>query len=195
MPRWPTNLRAVLRLVIMARGMARAARRFSVDTRGTAAVEFALVATPFFLTLFSLLEVSMIYVGSIALDNGMQQAARLVRTGQTADAVLFRDTLCAESFTLLNCGANLYVDVDAYPSFAGLDLTPPVDEDGNPLPGDFNVGSAGDVVMVRAYYVWPVYTPGLKYILGNIGSTGSRLLMSTTAFRNEPYGALAAPAP
>lgn len=167
------------------------AGRFSRNTGGTAAVEFALVATPFFLTLFAMLEVSMIYLGSIALDNGTQTAARMIRTGQTSDLASFRATVCAESFGLLSCDSKLFVDVQSYPSFAGVDLSPPVDEDGNPTPGLFQSGNAGDVVVARTYYVWPIFTPGLHYLLSNIGSSGNRLLLSTTAFRNEPFGAVA----
>lgn len=190
LPQWPKKLVSSLYQGRFTGRVARAARRFAANTRGVAAVEFALVATPFFLTLFAMIEVSMIYLGSIALDNGTQQAARMVRTGQIqggGGAQVFRDTVCGESFALLSCGADLYVDVRAYPSFATIDTAPPVDADGNPIPGQFNTGTAGDVVMVRTYYVWPVFTPGLSLFLGNVGSSGARLLISTTAFRNEPF--------
>lgn len=157
---------------------------------GATAVEFALVAAPFFLTLFAVLEVAMVYFGSNALEAGTAQAARLVRTGQIqVDGNIqdFRDTLCAETAALLDCDDKLFVDVRSYPSFANVDLSAPVDEDGNPQQGQFNAGQAGDVVLVRTYYVWEIYTPLLGELLGNIGSTGSRLLMSTAAFRNEPF--------
>ena len=158
---------------------------------GATVVEFALVAAPFFLTLFGVLEVAMIYFGSNALESGTAQAARLVRTGQIqlngGDMQTFRDSLCAETTALLDCDDKLYVDVRSYPSFANVDLSPPVDNEGNPQAGQFNAGQAGDVVLVRTYYVWEVHTPLLGELLGNVGSTGSRLLMSTAAFRNEPF--------
>ena len=47
-------------------------------------------------------------------------------------------------------------------------------------------GGPGDIVVVRLMYEWPVYVSLLGLNLAD--SAGSkRLLMSTTAFRNEPY--------
>ena len=50
----------------------------------------------------------------------------------------------------------------------------------------FNVGNACDVVLVRAFYKWPVFTPGLNYFLANVAG-GYHLLSSAAAFRNEPF--------
>ena len=50
----------------------------------------------------------------------------------------------------------------------------------------FNVGSACDVVLVRAFYKWPVFTPGLDYFLANMAGS-YHLLATAAAFRNEPY--------
>ena len=98
----------------------------------------------------------------------------------------FRAKLCEEATGLISCGSKLNIDVRTYPSFADADMDPPVDSEGNPLPGSFIPGGPLDVVVVRAYYVWDVHTPFLGVLLGNIGSTNSRLLLSTAAFRNEP---------
>lgn len=160
------------------------------DTKGAAAVEFALVAAPFLFTLFAILEVALVFFGSSALESGVQQAARTIRTRELqlsgGGAAEFRQRLCDEASALISCGVKLNVDVRTYPAFADADMSPPVDEDGNPLPPIFIPGGPGDVVVVRAYYVWDVHTPFLGTILGNIGSTNSRLLLSTAAFRNEP---------
>lgn len=164
--------------------------RFLRDTRGAAAVEFALVAAPFLFTMFGLLEVALIFFGSSALESGVQQAARTIRTGELQNSGggvgQFRSRLCAQAVGLIECGAKLNVDVRTYPTFAEADLTPPVTEDGAPIPGEFNPGGREDIVVVRVYYVWNVYTPFLGAVLGNIGSSNSRLLLSTAAFRNEP---------
>lgn len=164
--------------------------RFLRATNGAAAVEFAMVAAPFLFTMFAVLEVAMIFFGSSALEGGVQEAARLIRTRQLQTAgqgvAEFRTRLCQDAIGLISCGAKLNVDVRTYPQFADADLTPPVDAQGNPLAGQFNPGGPGDVVVVRVYYVWDVYTPFLGAILGNVGSTNSRLLLSTAAFRNEP---------
>ena len=53
-------------------------------------------------------------------------------------------------------------------------------------------GNAGDIVVVRLFYQWPLFVTGLGYNIANL--TGSkRLLSATAAFRNEPF--LANPSP
>lgn len=163
---------------------------FCRDARGATAVEFALVGTPFLLTLFAILEVALIFFGSSALESGVQEAARTIRTRelQLSGGGLeeFRQNVCDQANGLIACDTRLNVDVRTYPTFAEADLSPPVDEAGNPVAGQFAPGGPEDVVVVRVYYVWEVYTPALGMLLGNIGSTNSRLLLSTAAFRNEP---------
>ena len=44
----------------------------------------------------------------------------------------------------------------------------------------------GDIVVVRLIYLWPVYVPILGLNLSDMAG-GKRLMMSTVAFRNEPY--------
>ena len=48
------------------------------------------------------------------------------------------------------------------------------------------VGNACDVVLVRAFYRWPVFTPILGFFLQNIAG-GYHLISTAAAFRNEPY--------
>jgi Flp pilus assembly protein TadG len=143
-----------------------------------------------------------------ALQNAVNDAARLVRTGQatcfTKDSGnkcnpmtedQFRTQVCSEAGVLLkNCGrdgdgpTDLQFDVRAYASFTGVTNSSPLDA-GNNLPdmkGAFNVGNACDVVLVRAFYRWPVFTPGLSYLLANM-SGSYHLLATAAAFRNEPY--------
>ncbi len=164
--------------------------RFLRDTKGATALEFAIVATPFLFTLFAILEVALIFFGSSALESGVQAAARTIRTRELqlsgGGLAEFRTQLCAQAAGLIACDTRLNIDVRTYPSFAGADMTPPVDALGNPIPGPFDPGGPEQVVVVKAYYVWKIYTPGLGLLLGNIGSSNSRLLLSTAAFRNEP---------
>ncbi len=160
------------------------------NIRGATAVEFAIVGLPFFLTLFTVLEVAMIFYGSSAIETGVQEAARTIRTRELqlsgGGLAEFRARLCDEAAILISCDSRLNVDVRRYPAFADADLTPPVDAEGNPIPGEFDPGGPEEVVVVRVYYVWEIHTPLVGYLLGNIGSSNSRLIMSTAAFRNEP---------
>ncbi len=66
-------------------------------------------------------------------------------------------------------------------------MSKPIDANGNlTFTPTFEPGKAGDIVVVRLMYEWPVYASLLGFNLADLGS-GKRLLMATAAFRNEPY--------
>jgi Flp pilus assembly protein TadG len=161
--------------------------------RGTAAVEFALVAIPFFMLLFAILEASIIYFASITLENGMYEVARLIRTGQIAPgedaAKQFKEALCGEVNALLSCEDNLYIDVRAFSQFGGSQIPSPIVDGEFTDNTQFNPGQAGDVVLVRAYYLWDLKTPLFGPLMANVEG-GKRLLGASAAFRNEPYGSI-----
>jgi hypothetical protein len=49
----------------------------------------------------------------------------------------------------------------------------------------FNPGNAGDIVVVRVMYLWPVFFGPIAFNLAN-QPNGSRLIMASAAFQNEP---------
>ena len=65
-------------------------RRFRRNGRGSAAVEFALVAPVFFALLFAIIETAIMFFASQALETMTQESARLVLTGQAQTASLTR---------------------------------------------------------------------------------------------------------
>ena len=78
------------------------------------------------------------------------------------------------------------VDVRRFDGFNAVAFPPALDGNGN-LTGNtqFQMGAAGDVIVVRAYYSWPMLTPvGTSF---SDMSAGSRLLSASAAFRNEPF--------
>jgi hypothetical protein len=107
---------------------------------------------------------------------------------QSFDQAKFKQEVCARIKALFDCNGGLYVDVKNYPSFASVNISKPLDANGNLQTGNFGYqpGGPGDIVVVRLMYQWPVYVSLLGLNLAD--SAGSkRLLMSTAAFRNEPY--------
>src|SRR5262245_66368766 len=96
-------------------------RRFARARRGSAAVEFSIVALPFFVLMFGLAEVAMIGFAQTSLDYAVSEAARQIRTGQAQMGGISRaqieDQLCTEvnSFIVLSCD-NLYLDVKKFTS-------------------------------------------------------------------------------
>jgi Flp pilus assembly protein TadG len=170
-------------------------RRFGRAKRGSAAVEFAIIAMPFFLLTIGLAEISMIGFAQTSLDMGVSEVARQIRTGQAQMSGLghtaVRDLICAEvnNFVVLECEGNLFVDVDQFNSFVEAD-----NAQANPIQnGQFQAtgfgyspGAPSAIVVVRAYYRWQVLTPLFEPVFQNV-SGGERILISTMMFRNEPY--------
>ena len=177
-------------------------RRLKADgIKGSAAIEFAMVAPVFFVLLMGTIEAGVIFFAQSALQNALNDTARLVRTGQTScyttsggncvamTQAQFRTQLCSEvSLLLRDCnGASLQFDVQAYPSgFSGASNSSPLVAGDLPTLTAFNIGNACDVILARAFYKWPVFTPGLSYFLAHVGSS-YHLLATAAAFRNEPY--------
>lgn len=165
--------------------------RFKRANSGATVVEFALVAMPFFLLLYAILDIALIFFASTTLENGLVAAARQIRTGQAQAANMtaaqFRTLVCDEISMLLGCDARLGLDVRKYSGFGSVQFPAALDDGGN-LTGNqtFDPGAPGDVVVVRAFYTWPMLTPTVGAQFVNMAG-GHRLLEATIAFRNEPY--------
>lgn len=171
-----------------AAGSSRRRRR----REGAAAVEFAIVGIPFFFVIFAVLELGVIFLVDSTLESAVQQASRLVRTGQAqvggVSPAQFRNAMC-ESMSVFegDCQARAVVDVRPIPQFRNPNPPDPiVDGAIDPARTDFNPGEAGDLVLVRVWYQQPVVTPLLSRALTRLGS-GDAVIQVTTAFRNEPF--------
>jgi Flp pilus assembly protein TadG len=161
---------------------------------GSVAVEFAMIAPIFFLLLMAIVETGMVFFAASTLENGMETAARMIRTGQVQAAgtsqSAFRQIVCDNIDTFMSCDASkLHIDVRAFSNFASSSYPAPLDANGN-INGNldnFTPGSSCQVVLVRAFYTWKLFTPGFAQYFANMGNH-KRLLSASVAFRNEPYG-------
>lgn len=165
--------------------------RFRHAKKGSAAVEFAMLALPFFLLLYAVIDTSLVFFATSTLENGASTAARQVRTGQAQLANMsqqeFRTLICNEVSMLLKCDAHLAFDVRKFNSFSNVNLPAALDANGN-LTGNFqfDMGGPGDIIVVRAFYAWPVLTPNFGNTLSNM-SGNARLIQAAIAFKNEPF--------
>jgi Flp pilus assembly protein TadG len=169
-------------------------KRFRRDRRGSAAVEFAMIAAPFFMMMFAIVETTIVFFANQVLETATQDTARLIMTGQAQlakmDAATFKTNFCTKltagnQSTLFNC-SNVEVDVKSYPQFANIPaLTDPITNGNYVSSTGYNPGHAGDIVVVRTFYQWPLVVTGLGYNPGNLNGN-KRLLVSTAAFKNEP---------
>ena len=176
-------------------------RRMHADAnKGSAAIEFAMVAPVFFILLLGIFEAAIMFFSQAALQNATTDMGRLIRTGQTVCYTgsgstcaamtkdQFRTLLCAKVSPLVACDANLQIDVQAYSSYGSTNFNSPLNADKtlNTTLNNYITGSACDVVLARTFYTWPVATPVLSWFLVNMAGN-KHLLTATTAFRNEPY--------
>jgi Flp pilus assembly protein TadG len=168
--------------------------RFAKDAKGSVAVEFALTAIPFFALLFAIMEAGIIFFAAATLDQSVNDQARLIRTGQSQSsgttASQFKTAICASTVFLTNCTSNLSLDIRVYDKFANVSDPDLVKSDGSVDTSKlkFNLGNAGDIVMIRVLFNWSIMSPLPTGLANNSGASGSvRLLQSTAVFRNEPY--------
>ena len=172
------------------RSLGRSLSRLARDRAGATAVEFALVAAPFFALLVACLQTALIFYASQVLETGVSDAARLIKTGQAQSGGLgadsFKQAVCDEIFGLFDCMAGLKVDVRTVSDFTSAQMDKPV-VDGE-LKDDFTFdpGVGGDIVLVRAFYEWPIVIPMLGVSIADL-SNGNYLLSAATTFRNEPF--------
>jgi hypothetical protein len=169
----------------------RGLRRFGGDVSGVSAVEFALVAGPLLFLLLGVLQVALVYFANFSLENAVERAARLVRTGQAQSysAADFKSKVCRELTAPLTC-SGLRIDVRSYPSFgaAASGLTQPLDSKGNLKKGfSYDPGARGDVMVVRAFYPLDIGALLPREISLSNMAGNNRVLIATAAFRNEPF--------
>lgn len=167
--------------------------RFARDRRGAAAVEFAMIAAPFFFLIFGLLEVCLIFIMTTVMENAVSEASRPLRTGEAQGAGMtenqFRQAVCAEFFEILDCDARLSIDVRTVDNFASTPTGDVLDNEGN-LDNDdfmFEPGGPNEIVAVRIFYEWDLITPVLSQPLVSMAGN-KHLLQSNAVFRNEPFG-------
>jgi Flp pilus assembly protein TadG len=169
--------------------------RFKDAEEGVAAIEFGMLALPFLMLIFAILETAVGFFAAQVFESGVDVVGRRIRTGQISSsgtgavtATQVRDEICSKTIGLFTC-ADIKLDVKSYPTFPGAPLGTPTDGGGNLDPSGFgfDTGASGAIVVVRAYYEWPIF---LDYLWQNIStgvSNGNRLLIATTAFQNEPF--------
>jgi Flp pilus assembly protein TadG len=171
---------------------------FIEDSKGATAVEFALIGLPFLAIVAALLQAFLLFFAQSILENAVRASARQILTGQvqTQDASLnqtqamaaFHQTVCNNAAVLFTC-TGLMVDVQVANGWSSANAGMPTltyDSNGNVNNSwQFNPGNAGDIVVVRVMYLWPVFFGPIAFNLGN-QANGSREIVASAAFQNEP---------
>lgn len=158
---------------------------------GSAAVEFAMVAMPFFIMLFAIMELCLVFLVDSVLENAAIETGRLIRTGQAeglgiTTAAKFKTSVCSRmSVFATDCEARAKVDVRVIPQFAAAPPDPLEDGTFDPDEETYSNGQPGNLIVVRVWYQQPLITTFLAQGLSRLDD-GKAMLTATTAFRNEP---------
>lgn len=164
--------------------------RFARRADGAAAVEFAIVAVPFFFLIFAILETALVFFAGQILETATADAARLVRTGQAqasgiASADGFRTELCKQIVALIDCSKTI-IEVRTQQSFSSIGGSPPVQNGELKATNTYNQSVGGDIVVVRVFYQFPLWLPTFGVSMADL-KDGTRLLVGAATFRNEPF--------
>jgi Flp pilus assembly protein TadG len=162
---------------------------------GATAVEFGLIAVPFFLILLATVQTAIVFMAQQQLETVTEEASRLVLTNQAASLTQsqFASQVCQVpgATIMFSCG-KFMINVQNYgggTSFSSATTTAPTltfDKNGNVTNNwVFNPGGVGDIVVVQLMYQWPILLKPFGFNLSNLPN-GNRLLIATAVFRNEP---------
>ncbi len=178
-------------------------KRLRRDEGGVTALEFAMLAGPFFAFIFAIMEVAFWFIGTQVLDNAVMQVGRKARTGEalTMSQADFVNEICQLSQPLFpNCSNQIIVNVKPYNSFASSGFTDNSDANGNLDPNATSSVTPcppNSVCVVEAELEWDLlFNIPSKFatIMGMedgldlaSGSNGKTRIKSTMVFRTEPY--------
>lgn len=160
------------------------------ETDGAIAVEFAILALPFFLLTFAVLETASVFIGELTLENAVARVGRTVRTGEVAGDQLSSDEVrkrvCEAVPIKINC-EKLQVDLKSYTRFSEIPTTIPI-KGGVLDVGSFTYerGTPGQIMALRAFYEWPIHTDLMRTYLSNIPD-GNHMLVAVDVFKTEPF--------
>jgi Flp pilus assembly protein TadG len=180
---------------------------FARSRDGAAAMEFALLAVPYFLVIFAIIETFIAFAGEQLVSNAVDTMSRKIRTGQITAAntnrTAFRTAFCKEISILITCSATeaatpskLFLDVQSYATFSAIPTTIPrvstaANADISTTGFQYAPGAAGTINMVRAYYRWTIMTDLIRPYITNVkptdGSSAYFLIVQTAAFQNEQF--------
>jgi Flp pilus assembly protein TadG len=169
----------------------KAIRRIVKNNKGAAAIEFAIVSAPLIALILASLQTAIIFFYDSALQTATERAARQLMTGnaqsQNMTQSQFKSLVCGYA-SAFNCNG-LMVDVQSASSFSAINttsLTPTYNNGTVTNNWAYNPGNAGDIVIIRVMYDWPVFGGPLSLNLAN-QANGTYLLVGTSVFKNEPY--------
>ena len=178
---------------------------FFSDRRGSTAMEFAMLAIPFALLVFAILESCISFAGQEVMANATDDVARQLRTGQlqktNVTEASIKQLICNQLQIMVsnNCtdtgpNAPLLVDLREYSSFADaatagfkiVDGDIVLTQGTNSMSFTVSPGLSESINMLRVFYKWPVMTDFLAKSMANL-KNGNTLHFASVTWQNEPF--------
>jgi Flp pilus assembly protein TadG len=169
-------------------------KRFGRDTRGAVAIEFIVLAIPFSLLIFAILESCISFAAQQVLANATDDVARQLRTGQVKASQItdqsLKTMICDRLQIMVADGCpGLEVDLRRYNTFAEaaaqrIQLTS--DRDIDTTGFAVSPGPSMSKNMLRVFYRWPVMTDFMRKSMSNL-KDGKTLHFATATWQNEPF--------
>jgi len=163
------------------------------DERGFTAGEFAMVAMPFLMLLFGIMVVGLFFFTTFSLENAVENAGRLIRTGQVQQSGMtagqFKEQVCTRLPQYVDCTSKLRVQVQNFTGFGSIVPPTCIDTGGNLIDSTktaYSPGASDAIVLVTVCYEWELAGKMPFLSIRNM-SNGSALLQASTTFRTEPY--------
>lgn len=186
-------------------------KRIRKSESGSTALEFGVLAIPFFMIIVATVETLVAFAGEQILVNAVDKMSRQLRTGEitfnmgrTTDLTEaeFRELFCNEIKIVLSCSNSissdqkLFIDLKNVVNYSDIDVGIPKVSSADYAELDtsgfeYSPGGSGSINVLRVYYKWDVTVDLIRPYITNIrpGAEGSEyyLMVSTMAFRNEGY--------
>jgi Flp pilus assembly protein TadG len=179
---------------------------------GATAIEFAMLAIPYFMIIFAIIETFVAFTAEQLVTNAVDTMARQLRTGQITyamgrgtdkDQAAFRQLFCNEISIMISCStteiatpSKLYLDVETYSTFGAIPTKIPYAttaqySDIDPTGFKYAPGGPSTINMLRAYYRWQITADIIRPYITTIQTAGKVptdfLIVATAAFQNEKY--------
>ena len=190
--------------------------KYSHQTDGATAIEFSLLALPFMVLIFGILELAIVFFTTTSLQHNVTTHTRSIRVGDSTaicgEIGDLKTDIC-DSLNVPNCTNNLSLNISRINSnqfdAAALsqfqeanfsvsnstldDADEENDDDANDTvtlinPDGIDSGIVGDeILIIKAVYQHDLILPGQLTRLANFGLRNKRILTVTQAMRTEPF--------
>lgn len=182
-------------------------KEFKSEEWGIFSIEFALIMPLLVMMMFGTIEIGLIMFTQSLMEGALRDASRYGITGQVIDdedrLTTIKKVISSRTVGLVNMDT-AKIDVLSYPNFGKIGTGEAfldgngnaqydvgetfTDENDNNVwdadIGSAGAGNAGDVVLYRIQYDWPLIS---NYMDSFIGDSGKLPLSASVAVRNEPW--------